>query len=300
MEQNLSLYRIFYTVAEAGNISRAARELYISQPAISKAISKLETSLNTTLFIRNSRGVTLTNEGHILYEYVHTAFDALGKGELELTRIQELGIGHIRIGVSTTLCKYILLPYLKSFIAQHPHIKITIENQSSAQTVNMLEHQNIDVGVIARPKTLKNLSFHPVVDIEDIFVASPSYLNNLQLREGNNTDIFSTGTIMLLDQKNMTRHFIDSYLNEEQIQIEHLLEVSTMDLLIEFAKIGLGIGCSIKECVQEDLKNGTLVQVPLEKAIHKRTIGFATAANVAPSKALQSFLDHVLPSTTTP
>ena len=68
MEHHLSQYRIFHEVARCGNISRAAKELYISQPAISKAISKLEENLNTKLFIRNSRGVQLTKEGNILFQ----------------------------------------------------------------------------------------------------------------------------------------------------------------------------------------------------------------------------------------
>ena len=120
MEQNLSQYKIFYEVAKAGNISKAAKELYISQPAISKAISKLEDSLGLSLFTRSSRGVQLTSEGEILFEHTREAFDALDRGEQELKRIQEFDIGHLRIGVSNTLCKYILLPYLKTFIDQYP------------------------------------------------------------------------------------------------------------------------------------------------------------------------------------
>ena len=135
MEQNLSQYKIFYEVAKAGNISKAAKELYISQPAISKAISKLEDSLGLSLFTRSSRGVQLTSEGEILFEHTREAFDALDRGEQELKRIQEFDIGHLRIGVSNTLCKYILLPYLKTFIDQYPHMKVTIESQATAQTL---------------------------------------------------------------------------------------------------------------------------------------------------------------------
>ena len=111
MEQHLSQYKIFYEVARTGNISKAAKELYISQPAISKAIGKLEESLNTTLFFRSSRGVQLTEEGEILYEYVRSAFDSLTRGEEELKRVHEFHIGHLRIGVSNTLCKYIPVSY---------------------------------------------------------------------------------------------------------------------------------------------------------------------------------------------
>ena len=141
MYQNLSSYRIFYTVANTKNISKAAKELYISQPAISKAISKLEDSLSTVLFTRNSRGVQLTEEGQILFEHTSSAFEQLNAGELELKRVREFNMGQIRIGVSNTLCRFIMVSYLKNFIEQYPHIKISIDSQSTTHTLDMLEQQ---------------------------------------------------------------------------------------------------------------------------------------------------------------
>lgn len=144
MNQNLSSYWIFYTVANAGNISKAAKELYISQPAISKSIQKLEESLDCKLFSRSSRGVILTSEGALLYEHVKQAFDALGTGEEKLKRSIELGVGQLKIGVSTTLCKYMLLPYLKEFIHRNPHISISIECQSTNDTLKLLDDNKIN------------------------------------------------------------------------------------------------------------------------------------------------------------
>ncbi|PNV60626.1 LysR family transcriptional regulator [Clostridium sp. chh4-2] len=292
MEQHLSQYKIFYEVARAGNISKAAKELYISQPAISKAISKLEDSLNVSLFVRNSRGVHLTDEGQLLFEHAKSAFDSLSRAENELKRIKEFNIGHIRIGVSNTLCRYILLPYLKGFIDNYPHIKITIECQSTAHTLALLEQQHIDIGLIAEPPAKKNLTFISVMEIEDIFVATKTYLNNLYLREGADADIFQTGNIMLLDRTNMTRHHIDEYLKANHIQTNQLLEVTTMDLLIEFSKIGLGVGCVIKELVQRELDAGILVEIPLSAPISKRTIGFAFHPG-SQSSALNTFIEFL-------
>ena len=289
MDQNLSQYRIFYAVAKAGNISRAAKELYISQPAISKSISKLEDSLNTVLFTRNSRGVQLTDEGHVLFEHTRDAFEELAKGEQELKRIREFNMGHIRIGVSNTLCRFIMVKYLKGFIEQYPHIKITIESQPTTQTLSMLEQQRIDIGLVVEQKSAKSMNFIPVMDIEDIFVATPSYLENLKLREGADTDVFQSGNLMLLDKNNITRHYIDDYMAVNEIVANNLLEVTTMDLLIEFARIGLGIGCVIKEFVKEDLDSGRLAQLKLDTPIHKRTVGFLWQSSRT-SKALDTFI----------
>ena len=289
MDQNLSQYRIFYAVAKAGNISRAAKELYISQPAISKSISKLEDSLNTVLFTRNSRGVQLTDEGQVLFEHTRDAFEELAKGEQELKRIREFNMGHIRIGVSNTLCRFIMVKYLKGFIEQYPHIKITIESQPTTQTLSMLEQQRIDIGLVVEQKSAKSMNFIPVMDIEDIFVATPSYLENLRLREGADTDVFQSGNLMLLDKNNITRHYIDDYMAVNEIVVNNLLEVTTMDLLIEFARIGLGIGCVIKEFVKEDLDSGRLAQLKLDTPIHKRTVGFLWQSSRT-SKALDTFI----------
>lgn len=292
MEQNLSQYKIFYEVAKAGNISKAAKELYISQPAISKAISKLEDSLNVTLFTRSSRGVHMTPEGEILFRHAETAFQALNSGEEELKRIREFNIGHLRIGVSNTLCKYILLPYLKNFIEQYPHIKITIEGQATARTISMLEQHTLDIGLVAEPAGLSGLSFIPVMEIQDVFVSTRHYLNNLYLREGKDSDLFQCGNIMLLDQNNMTRHHVDEYMEEHRIIPKQILEVTTMDLLIEFAKISLGVACVIRELVQKELESGRLIQIPLPAPIKKRTIGFAFWGG-SQSRALKTFLEFL-------
>ena len=289
MEQNLSQYRIFYEVAKNGNISKAAKELFISQPAISKSIGKLEDSLHTTLFTRNSRGVQLTEEGQILFTHIQTAFEELAMGEQELRRIKQFQMGHIRIGVSNTLCRFIMVSCLKEFIQRYPHVKITMEIQSSAQTMAMLEQQRIDIGLVARPRLQKNQVFLPVMDIQDIFVASPSYLENLRLREGADADVFQAGNLMLLDQNNSTRIYIDEYMALNHIQSNNLLEVSTMYLLIEFARIGMGIGCVIREFVKEDLETGRLVQLKLGSPIHKRTVGFIYDSSHS-STALDNFL----------
>ena len=289
MEQHLSQYRIFYEVARCGNISRAAKELYISQPAISKAIGKLEESLGTRLFLRNSRGVQLTPEGNVLFQHVAAAFDSLSRGEKELKRIHDFHIGQLKIGVSNTLCKYVLLPYLKSFVEKYPHVNITIESQSTAHTLEMLEARKIDIGLVAEPRARRGLNFTPVMEIHDGFVCTPAYMENLTLREGPAPDIFKTGNIMLLDRSNMSRKHLDTYLSDRDIEVNQLLEVTDMALLIEFARIGLGIACVILDFVSDDLKNGTLMEVPLDAPIPRRVIGFACPPQDQ-SQTLREFL----------
>ena len=257
MNQNLSSYWIFYTVANAGNISKAAKELYISQPAISKSIQKLEENLGCKLFSRSSRGVVLTDEGQLLYGHVKEAFETLTLGEDKLKRSIDLGVGHLQIGVSSTLCKFVLLPYLKEFIRQN----------------------------------LKNINFYYLDNIEDIFVANPDYLSNLKKRGITRDSILGNSTLMLLDKHNMTRQYIDDYLQDNHISVAESIDISNMDLLIDFAKIGVGVACVIKSFVTKELQEGSLVEIPLGIPIHKREIGFAYKENLKPSKSLQTFID---------
>lgn len=294
MNQNLNYYKVFYTVARYKNISKAADALFISQPAISKTLSKLEENLGCRLFHRTSRGVSLTDEGQFLYERIEKAFQLIDSSEEELQQMNELGIGRIRIGVSTTLCKYILLPYLQNFLQQNPHIQITIRCQSSLQTIELLENGHIDIGLIGISRPSTGIVFSEFCQIQDTFVTTQSYLDLLYGQNHVNDELFRFANLMLLDNENITRQYINDYLYRNHIQTNRILEVSTMDLLIEFAKIGLGIACVIREFVEKELTSRQLIELPLYPQIEPRSVGFAYSKNHIPSRTTMQFLDYLL------
>ena len=320
MIDNLNYYRVFYMVAHTESISKAADRLFISQPAVSKSISNLEETLGTKLFSRGSRGVSLTEEGMILYDHLKNAFDTISKAEDELHHINELGIGELRLGISTSLCRYILMPYLKNFIAENPHVKLTIDCHSTYNTIRQLQDGNIDVGFICETNLPPDYIYEPFREVHDIFVASDSYLHNLSVREsstgfesqttnpwlmaGNVTslvdDTDANGTepdnydwddftnhdamssrsilersnLMLLEKSNITRKHIDRYFYDNEINPGQILEINNMDLLIDFASIGMGVSAIVKEFAEEQLKNGTVVELELASPIPPRTVGF--------------------------
>ena len=293
MEQNLSTYRIFFEVAKQGNISKAAESLYISQPAISKTIVRLEDNLNVKLFKRNSRGVSLTEEGEVLFHHVQEAIHHIEEAENALQKMKDYHIGHLDIGASTTLCRYILLPYLKKFMEEFPNIQINLKNQDSAKNIQVLEAQDIDIALVAIPKHLSpNQKVILEQEVEDIFVASPKYIENLKALHGNNFSLFQNATVMLMDDKNVSRHYIDMYIRENQLDFKQVIALNTMDLLIDFAKIDMGISCVIRSFVEKDLENGSLVQIDIAPPIPRRKIGFMYHANNC-SKSLESFLSFL-------
>ncbi len=292
MEQALSSYHIFYTVAECGNISRAAARLFISQPAVSKSIQKLEENLGCRLFWRGPRGVSLTGEGQLLYQHVKSAIDTLSVGEEKVRRAAGLGIGHLRIGVSATLCRYVLLPYLKDFVREYPHITISIACQSTSETLRLLADDRLDIGLAGMgcyelPHTL---FFDYISDIEDVFVAARPYLNQLRERGVPEYGILQNCSLMLLDKHNISRQYIDEYLLKNQISVQECIEASSMDLLIEFAKIGLGVACVIRQFVEPELADGSFVQIPLPAPVAQRRIGFVYQPQRSSDKPLEQFL----------
>ena len=193
-----------------------------------------------------------------------------------------------------------MLPYVniyfflisKIFVAENPHIKITIDSHSSYHTLRGLDNGSLDIGLIARPPQMKSLEFFSLGKVEDIFVATRSYLDNLKLRE-DNPNIFSTANIMLLDEENMTRRYVNEYLKENDINLEQVLEVSNMDLLIEFAKTGLGVAGVVKNFVTSELEDGSLIQVHTPKKAKKREVGFAYKSNSFLSSATINFINYV-------
>ena len=335
MIDNLNYYRVFYAVANTGSISKAADSLFISQPAVSKSISNLEAELGNHLFVRSSRGVVLTEEGRILYEHLRNAFDTISRAEDELTRINELGIGELKVGVSTSLCRYILLPYLKSFIAENPHLKLTIDCHSTYNTIRQLQDGAIDVGFICETALPPEYVYKPLQEVHDIFIASKSYLKNLAVRESGSTnasaksdaphsanpwlmvgnvtslvsdlgndrtdpsretnmdikDILERSNLMLLEKTNITRKHIDKYFYDIDINPSQILEVNNMDLLIDFASIGMGVSAVVKEFATEQLKNGTVEELELASPIPPRTVGFAYKKNIDVNSATKKLID---------
>lgn len=301
-EISLNQYMIFYAAAECGSISKAAEKLYISQPAISRSVHSLEEALGTKLFRREHRGVALTEEGDLLFGHLKNAFAEISTAEERIRELTESDSGHLRIGTSAVLCKNMLLPYLKGFAAEHPKIKITIECRSSRITAEMLESGAIDAALIVRPADPSGLDFRSLGEIRDTFVASPSFLSGIGYESGTALSseefgelIERAGGIMLLDKTNGTRRHIDRFFKENKIAAERsgIIEVSGMDMLIEFALTGLGIACVIKSFVNEDINGGRLAEINLKNTPDSREVGFAVPSKGEPSRSAKSFMDFV-------
>lgn len=302
---NLNLYHIFYITALQGSISKAAKELFISQPAVSKGISRLENNLGVSLFIRNSRGVKLTGEGKLLYEQLAKAFMAIREGENTLKKISENGAGELTIGASTMLCKYILLPYLKDFMQKNPNIKISLTCLSSNDSVNALHQGQLDIALVAEVEHMEGIIFRPLQELHDTFVASKEYLDSLcrqadmqgVLTPERTVTLFSYANLFMLDLNNSTRQFVDNYMFQHGIRAKQQMETTSVDLLIEFAKLGLGITCVNADFIKTELQEKSLIALQLPVPVPPRKIGIAYKSKRKPTYAMQKFMEYIFSNT---
>jgi DNA-binding transcriptional LysR family regulator len=250
----------------------------------------MEDSLSTALFFRNHNGVSLTEEGKILYKELKNAFDIIKSGEDKLRIINEKGIGHLRLGASGVLAKNILLPYLKRYAAENPHVNITIECKSSSQIARILSDGGIDIALMVKPITVVDIDCRVIGQIHDAFVCTREYRDNLQ-KNGASVNFWRDANILLMDSSNASRIHIEKYFKEEGISPQKILEVTTMDMLIEFAKVGIGVACVIEEFVKKELESGELIKIPIARPVAGRDIMFATAKYAKITNSMQKFIN---------
>ena len=286
---NLELYRIFYSIANHGSISKAAEHLYITQPAVSRSIRQLEEEMGCTLFVRTRKGVRLTQEGEILYQYIEQAFNFITTAEKKIDDVKNLASGEVRIGVSDTLCKHYLVPYLKLFNTLHPDIKIKVTCPTAPGIINLLKSGKIDFGIINMPYHDDQLNFKNVMSVQDCFVAGEKY-KHLHYKMQPLSEIVKY-PVLLLEKSSNSRLYIDQYFLNHSISVTPDFELGNIDLLVHFARYDFGIACVIKNFVEEDLEKGRLYEIKPIERIPPRSIGVAWLKDVPLSKASNEIIN---------
>lgn len=255
MDINYELYKVFYYVAKTLSFSEASKKLYISQSAVSQSIKALEKKLDQTLFIRSTKRVKLTPEGEILFKHIEPAVNLIVRGENQIMDANAMNGGQIRIGASDTICRYYLVPYLKEFHEHFPNVHIKVTNATSANCVGLLENELVDFIVCNSPNPrLNNLrNVTKVKEFRDVFVASSEYehLKHKQLELSELLDY----PILMLDKASMTSEFLHGLFQQHQLDLVPEIELSSNDLLIDLARIGLGLAFVPDFCIKADDKD---------------------------------------------
>ena len=292
MDINYELYKVFYHVAVTLSFSEASKQLFISQSAVSQSIKVLEKKLNQTLFIRSTKRVQLTPEGEILFKHIEPAMNLIKQGENQLLEANTLNGGQLRIGASDTICRYYLLPYLNQFHKAYPHVHIKVTNQTSIECARLLEHGQVDFIIINHPNSALSTAHTPRVlrEFRDVFVANREYFplqdKTMSLLE------LQPYPILMLDRKSTTSEFLHSMFQQSQLDLVPEIELSSNDLLIDLARIGLGIAFVPDFCIPADDKD--LFLLKLEQDLPARQIVVAYNENLPISQAARQFMDLLI------
>lgn len=289
---NYDWYKAFYYVVKNRSITEAAKALFVSQPAVSQSIKSLEDALNCQLLVRNSRGVSLTFEGEVLYEHVAVAFHQLEQGERKLQQIASFQSGEIHIGASDMTLQFYLLPYLQQFHQRYPKIKVHITNGPTPETLESLKQQQIDFGVVSEPFDLQpNMKATRVKTIEDIFIIGKE-LQGQQALITTYQDLCRYPIIML-EEKTSTRTYVTQELLKRSVSISPAFELATSSLIVQFVKENLGIGCVVKDFAQEAIAQEAVFELHLQNPIAKRNFCIVQAEDNY-SQAAQHLIDMML------
>ena len=252
MDINYELYKVCYHVAASLSFSEASKKLFISQSAVSQSIKTLERKLDQPLFIRSTKRVQLTPAGELLFKHIEPAINLISRGEHQLVDSNTLGLSQLHIGASDTICRYFLVPYLKQFHQLFPEVPIKVTNATSLNCVDLLSQGTVDVIVTNSPNSRMNSALiqKKVAAFHDVFIANPAYFDFKQQEVS--LAKLNQYPILMLGKQSTTSEFLHHLFLQYQLELVPQVELSSNDLLIDLARIGLGIAFIPDYCLAKE------------------------------------------------
>lgn len=288
----LELYRVFRAVAEYGSISLAAENLYLSQSAVSQSVKQLEQQLQTRLFARSPRGVTLTEDGRLLFEYVRSAMGLLETGEDKLQQSRTLQAGTLVIGASDTVTSQFLLPHLDAFHRRYPNIHIRIISGRSYKVLGLLRAGRVDVAFASAPADADDLLHTPCFETHTCFVAAPDY--PCDFSHPYTPAELAAFPLILLEKKASSRVYLEKYFLRCGVKLTPEIELGARSLLVDLARIGFGVAGVTREFVARELERGEIRALTTSFSLPPRTLDLCTLRSVTPSAATERFTRDLL------
>lgn len=294
---NLELYKAFYTVAKCGSLTKAAEELYISQPAVSQAIKQLETQLGGSLFIRTHKGMELSETGgKQIFPLVEQALKLFEEVENRYAELKDTATGVVRICASDTVATHFLLPYIKEYHEKYPDVNLILQNGTSGDTIELLKNKKGDIGFVNLPIDDSEINLvNSVMQLHDTFVAGERFY---ELTEGV-VDLkrLQDYPLLMLELSTATRQAIVSFAHSQGIHLHPEIELASLELMAELAKSGIGIACIPREFVRHELESGALREIVTVPALPSRAIGLCLPKNETLTFAVKEFLKLISPAT---
>lgn len=289
MTGKLEHYRVFCKVVQNKSFSKAAQDLFLSQPAVSQAVRQLEEQLGTQLLLRSSKKVELTAEGKLLYEYASSALGLLESAEHQLGGLHELKVGQLRLAAGDITARHLLLPALEHFHQLYPQVHLSIFNRTSMGSLELLRAGRIDAAFLNLPIEDDRITVHWERPIHDIFVAGEKFSalkeKTLTLRE------LAAQPLIMLEEKANSRLYVQRFFLRKGIELNPEIELASYELMGELARINLGLSCMVREFCAEELRQKKVFEVNLAEPIPARSIGMVSLKGVSLPPAALKFLE---------
>ncbi|GAA3408206.1 LysR family transcriptional regulator [Paenibacillus hodogayensis] len=294
----MELYRIFYFTAVAGSISKAAKQLHLTQPGASLAIKQLEDALRLNLFVRTPKGVELTVDGKMLFSFIEQAYGLISSAEKKMGEVVNLNSGEVRIGASDSTIRYVLLPSLIYFQQHYPDIKIKLVTSSTLGCLQHLRDGTIDFCLVRTPVDDNMMTSVNVLTVQDCFVVGEKYKflsdNTVSLER-----LIQYPLVVFPDHMT-SRKTLDQFFAAHGLTIQPAFEIGSRDILIDFAKAGLGLSCVVKQFIKEELEAGTLYEVKLDRPLPMIDFGIVRLKEAPMSVAANKFMEIVVSASILP
>ena len=287
---NLELYRVFYTVAKCGSLTKAAEELYISQPAVSQAIKQLESQLGGKLFNRTHKGMELSDTGgKQIFSTVEQALKLFDEAESKYAELKDTATGIVRICASDTVATHFLIPYIKEYHKTYPDVNLILQNGTSSETIELLKSNKGDIGFVNLPIDDSDINLsNTVMQLHDTFVASEQFS---ELFDGViDLKRLQDYPLLMLELSTATRQAIVSFAHSQGVHLHPEIELASLELMTELAKTGIGIACIPREFVVHELEEGSLREIKTNPPLPTRAIGLALPKNENMMFAVKEFI----------
>lgn len=288
---NLELYRVFYTVAKCGSLTKASEELFISQPAVSQAIKQLESQLGGQLFIRTHKGMELSDTGgKQIFDSVEKALKLFDEAENKYSELKETATGIVRICASDTVSTHFLLPYIKKYHEKYPDVNLMLLNCTSSETIEHLKSNKGDIGFVNLPIDDSDINLmNTVMSLHDSFFCSEKFSE--LTKEVVDLKRLQDYPLLMLELSTATRQAIINFAHSQGIHLHPEIEVASLELMTSLAKNGIGIACIPREFVKHEVEEEkSLIEIKTEPQLPTRAIGLAIPKNEGMTFAVKEFI----------
>lgn len=289
MPLNFNQLRLFLAVAEHGGVTRAAEAIFVSQPAISKAVHELEREIGVPLLAHVGRRVELTEAGEILADYARRIFALAAEGRQAMDELRGLERGRLAVGASTTIGIYLLPRLMGRYHARHPAIATALDIGNTEQVLAQLRAGALDLALVEGPVTGADLAAEPYLRDELVLITAPAHpfaaLPEVPL------DALAREPFLLREPGSGTREVVARALAERGVEPPVAMELGHTEAIKQAVAAGLGVSILSRLTVEREVAQGLLATVPIAGLTIGRHFLLVRRRGARPSAAAHAWLD---------